>query len=69
MYRLKVRDVAESQGITQTKLSHLSFVDVKAIRRIWRDPHQNISLPVLDRLAQALHVNIQELIESIPEKK
>ncbi len=68
MYRLKVKEIAEQQGLSRTRLSHLAVVDIKAVRRIFNNPQESISLPVLDRIAQALHVPIQELIESIPDE-
>lgn len=68
MYRLKVREIAESQGLSRNRLSHLAVVDIKVIRRIYRNPQESITLPVLDRLAKALHVNINELIESVPDE-
>ena len=67
MYRLKVREIAEAQGLSRNKLSHLAVVDIKVIRRIFNNPQESISLPTLDRLAQALHVDISDLIESVPD--
>jgi len=65
MYRLKIREIAEQQKLSRTRLSHLAVVDIKAIRRIFNNPQESVSLPVLDRIAQALHVPIQDLIESV----
>lgn len=65
MYKLKIREFAEQQGLSQNRLSHLAVVDIKVIRRVYRNPQESISLPTLDRIAQALHVPIQELIESV----
>lgn len=68
MYRLKVKDIAQQQGLSQNRLSRLADVDIKVVRRIYRNPHESVTLPVLDRLAKALHVDISELIESIPDE-
>lgn len=65
MYRLKVKEIAEQQGLSQNKLSHLAIVDIKVIRRIYRNPQESVTLPVLDRLAMALKVDISDLIESV----
>lgn len=67
MYRLKIREIAERQGLSRNRLSHLAIVDIKVIRRIFNNPQESISLPTLDRIAQALHVDISELIESVPD--
>lgn len=67
MFRLKVREIAEARGISQSRLSRLADVDPKSIRRIYRDPHVSLSLYILDRIAQALQVDISELVESVPD--
>lgn len=64
MIRLKVKEVAGSKGISMGKLSRIADVDIKTVRRIYRYPYQSITLAVLDRLAEALHVDATELIES-----
>lgn len=69
MYRLKIREIAEQQGLSRNRLSHLAVVDIKVVRRIFNNPQESISLPTLDRIAQALHVPIQELLESVSEEK
>jgi len=67
MYRLKVREVAQSKGFNQSSLSRASDVSFTTIRRIWRDPHYEISLPVLHKIARALEINTSDLIEDVPD--
>lgn len=69
MYRLKVKELAEARGLSQNRLSRLADVDIKVVRRIYRNDHENISLPVLDRLAKVLQVDIGQLLETIPEEE
>lgn len=68
MFHIRVKEVADQQGITQSRLSRLADVDPKVIRKIYQSPTKSISLYILDRIAQALHVPIQDLIESIEEE-
>lgn len=71
MIRLKVKEVAKSKGITQTKLAHLSFIESSRMRAIYRHPdseHINLTLQVLDRIAKALDVDVSELVESVPDE-
>jgi DNA-binding Xre family transcriptional regulator len=63
--RLKVKEIAEAKGITQGKLSRKADIDVKTIRRIYRNPVEIITTETLDKLATALEVNVCELIEQI----
>lgn len=70
MIRLKIREVAQRKGISQTRLAHLALLDDTRLRLIYRHPdsdHVNLTLQVLDRIAKALQVDISELLESVPD--
>lgn len=70
MIRLKVREIAQRKGISQTRLGQLALIDVDRMRKIWRygdSNHANLTLQVLDRIANALDVDVSELLESVPE--
>lgn len=70
MIRLRVREIAQKKGITQTRLSYLAELDIERLRRVWNygdSERSNITLIVLDRLAKALEVDASELIESVPD--
>lgn len=70
MIRLKVREIAQRKGISQTRLGQLALIDVDRMRKIWRNGNSNtanLTLAVLDRLAKALGVDASELIESVPD--
>lgn len=68
MIRLKVKEVAAAKGIGQTKLSRMADMDIKTIRRIYRNPYAEISTYTLDRLAKVLGVDVRELLESVPDE-
>lgn len=65
MFRMKVREEASRQGLSQGKLSRIADVDINTVRKIYRYPSTSITLDVLDRLAVALQVDISELLESV----
>ncbi len=65
MIRLKVKEVAQAKGISQGKLSRIADVDVKTVRRIYRNPTEIITTETLDKLATALEVNVCDLIEQV----
>ena len=68
MVRIKVKEVAKSKGISQSKLSRLADVNVSTIQRIYRNPTTtNINIFTLEKIARALDVNVSELIESVPD--
>ncbi len=65
MFRMKVKEAAMAQGISQSRLSRLADIDPKVVRRIYQHPDRSISITTLDRLAIALGVDISTLIESV----
>jgi len=68
MYRLKVRQIAESKGISRTKLSHLTEMQYETINGIWHDTQRDISLTTMLKLARALGVGVGDLYEVLPDE-
>ncbi len=68
MIRLKVKEIATQQGISQGRLARMADMDVKTLKRIYRNPYAEVSSFTLDKLAQALGVDASELIESVPDE-
>ncbi len=66
--RLRVKEAANKKGISLTKLSQRSEVAYNTVRRIWRDPFTDVTLSTLQRLADVLKVDVNELIESVPDE-
>lgn len=65
--RLRVKEVAEAQGINMTLLSHKSYVALNTIRAIYRNPYRTVNTDTLQRLADALGVSVFDLIEEVPD--
>jgi DNA-binding Xre family transcriptional regulator len=65
--RLRIKEVATSKGISLTKLSQRSEVAYNTVRKVWRDPYRDVTVSTLQRLADVLGVNVNELIESVPD--
>ena len=66
--RLKVKGVAQQKGVSQGKLSRSSDVDIKTIKRIYRDPITIVTTETLGKIATALNVDASELIENAPDE-
>lgn len=66
--RLRIQEVAVRKGISMTKLSQRSEVAYNTVRRLWRDPYTDVTLSTLQRLADVLGVEVNELIESVPDE-
>ena len=68
MIRLKVKEEAEKQGLNMAQLARKADIDQRTVRRIYRDPTQEISTLVLGKLAAALGIPPGDLIEVIDDK-
>lgn len=67
MVRLKIKEMAKQQGLSQRQLFLRSGVDIRTLQKIYADPHTNITIQTLGRLARALGVDSSELIEGIAD--
>jgi DNA-binding Xre family transcriptional regulator len=65
MVRLRVKEIAESQGYNMSTLSRAADVPFITIKRVWRNPYYEIKLATLGKIARALHVSTAELIEDV----
>jgi DNA-binding Xre family transcriptional regulator len=62
---LVVRKYAEQQGLTAWKLARLAGLTPATIQKIWNNPQATIKTSTLSKIAQALKVPVQKLIEPI----
>ena len=69
MIRLKVKEVADSKGISRTRLSRLADTNYKTINAIFKNPYKEVTTTTLERLAKALGVSVIELIEELPDEE
>lgn len=65
---LRVKEIAQSKGISQGKLSRLSDISLNTIRRIWSEEGYVTTTETLEKLARALGVRVVDLIEEIPDR-
>jgi DNA-binding Xre family transcriptional regulator len=68
MFRLKIKEVAESKGYNISTLSREANVPFNTIRRAWKNPQYEIKLATLNRIARTLGVTTADLIEDLPEE-
>ncbi|HEU4324658.1 MAG TPA: helix-turn-helix transcriptional regulator [Roseiflexaceae bacterium] len=62
MARLKVRELAEAQGLDMAKLSRRADVAYRTIVRMWHNPEHDASISTLEKIAKALGVRVVDLI-------
>ncbi|MBA2679539.1 MAG: helix-turn-helix transcriptional regulator [Ktedonobacteraceae bacterium] len=66
MYRLRVKELAEARGFDQSKLQRKANIAFRTITKIWHNPELDVQLSTLDKIAQALGVNLTDLIDDLP---
>lgn len=69
MLRLRVRELAEQQGVTIVKLMHKAEATRPTIEQLWRNPYRLPKAGTLERVARALGVTSLELLEDVPTDK
>ncbi len=68
MVRLKIREIAEAKKINMSKLSRMADINYNTVRAIWNNETKDVTVSTLEKFAEALKVNIAELIEVIPNE-
>ena len=67
MLRLRVKEIAQQQGLGQGKLARMADLDIKTLARIYKNPYAEVSSVTLEKLARALSVPIADLLEEVNE--
>jgi len=67
MLRLRVQEIAKEKKISMSKLSRSSDLAYHTIQAIYRNPFRDVTLSTLEKLADALEVDICDLFERVRE--
>jgi DNA-binding Xre family transcriptional regulator len=60
---LRIAEIARSKGISMTKLQNRTELAQQTIRWLWHDdPHHDILLSTLQRVADTLGVSVPDLL-------
>jgi DNA-binding Xre family transcriptional regulator len=65
--KLRVKEVAEAKGFTQTKLSRQAELQYPTVHGLWTNPYRDASINTLAKIAHVLKVSISDLYEIVPE--
>jgi len=69
MRRLRIRELAEQRGITQSKLMRMADLNMKTVQGLYREPYRiNVAYLTLEKIAKALDVTIDELFEDVEDE-
>jgi DNA-binding Xre family transcriptional regulator len=65
--RLKVRELAEAQGLDRAKLARRADVTYQTVHNIWNNPYADVSIATLEKLAQVLDCDVSEVYERVDD--
>ena len=65
--RLKIRELAEAQGLDRAKLARRADVTYQTVHNVWNNPYADVSIATLEKLAQALNRDVSELYERVED--
>jgi len=68
MIRMKLKEILQEKHISMSKLSRLSDLSFSTISRIINDEKYSPTLNTLERIARALHVEVSDLYEQVPDE-
>ena len=70
MRRLRIKELAEQKGMTQSKLMRMADLNMKTVQGLYREPYRiNVAYLTLEKIAKALDVSIDELFEEVEDEK
>jgi transcriptional regulator with XRE-family HTH domain len=64
MVKLRVKEIAEAQGFSQSRLQRESGVTMPTLRRYWFNQTDSVHLESIERIAKALGVQVSDLFEN-----
>jgi DNA-binding Xre family transcriptional regulator len=64
MIRLRVKEIAERQGLNLSQLARKADIDQRTLRKIYKDPTTSVPTHILDKLATALNVSPHDLLDT-----
>ena len=68
MRRLRIKELAERKGITQSKLMRMADLNMKTVQGLYREPYRiNVAYLTLEKIAKALEVTIDDLFEEVED--
>ena len=67
LIHLRVKEVAESKGVTRTQLSRRGDINYATVNAMWTNPKHDVSIKVLEKVARVLGVDISDLYVIVPD--
>jgi len=64
MITLRVKEIAEKQGLNLSQLARKADIDQRTLRKIYKDPTASVPTHIIDKLATALNVSPHDLIDT-----
>ena len=63
--RIRIQEIANEQGLTSGMLAARAGMPARMIHRLYCNPHANVGLKALAKIAEALGVPTSQLMEDV----
>jgi DNA-binding Xre family transcriptional regulator len=60
---IRLREVAQERGLDISKISRRADLNYKTVFQLWHDPHRDVTLHTLEKMAKALGVRVTDLLD------
>jgi len=68
IYRLRIKEIAQEKGFTQSKILRVGDLNMKTVQGLSREPYRpGVSYLTLDKVAKALGVTVEGLFEEVAD--
>ncbi len=64
---LMVKEAAQARNIEAARLSRMSDLNYATVLALFNKPDRDVSILTLEKVARALHVDIHDLYEVLPD--
>ena len=68
MVRLRVKEVLREKKVSMAKLSRMADLSYNTVQALCRNPYHEVNITTLNRIADALHIRVADLLEEVDGK-
>ena len=63
MIKIRLKELLAEKNISQARLSRLADLSPNTVQAIYHDPTTDVMLSTVEKIAKALHVTLDQLLE------
>ncbi len=60
---IRLREIAQQKGLDIAKISRRADLNYKTVFQLWHDPHRDVSMHTLEKMAKAMDIRVIDLLD------